>query len=82
MPVESKKHKKNVKKMIFSSSVDLKPKLDPVKQPKPQKAPILNKKTSLTSGWSVAKVVDLDLEVRKPTNVLDCSFPARKSNSS
>lgn len=75
-------NKKNTKRMIFSSSVDLKPKLDPMKQMKPQKAPILNKKASLTSGWSVAKVVDLDLDVRKPKNVFDCSFPARKSNSS
>ena len=78
VPVEGGSSKKDMKKkMTFSSSVDLKPKLDPIRHRKLQKAQILKKKASLTSGWSVAKVIDLDLEVKKPTNVFDCSFPVR-----
>ena len=72
---------KHTKNKPFSSRVDVKPKLDPSKQNQPLITHITNIKESLKSGWSVPKVVDLDLEVRKPINVFDCSFPIRKSNS-
>ena len=73
---------KHTKNTLSCKCVNLKPKLDPIKQNQPIIAHITNKKASLTSGWSVAKVLDLDLEVKNPTNVFDGSFPVRKSNSS